>query len=282
MLKMRWQFLGFIFLMFMFAGCGKHVVKMDPIVYKENSAKVVFYRGNDAFSQPVTVAIQDSIVGVLKHNQYLEASVCEGKFPAHAIARMEGNASRNSVMLDVVNSETIYIRLDITSDGFQPIVVKPIESEDITKGQDRGTYAINRYTPSCINTIDISADVLFAFNSSVLSNKGNDVLEEIADSLKLRAVELETIIIEGHTDRIGSNAYNDKLSLDRANSVIDYLKSHGVMTPISPRPMGKRMPITDGCHGVVPKLKLQECLSPDRRVRIELIGKSHKIVDKGE
>ena len=82
------------------------------------------------------------------------------------------------------------------------------------------------------------------------------------------------IIAVGHTDRFGSDAYNQKLSEKRAAAVKAYLVSKGIeANRIYTEGKGKKNPVTkpDQCPGPKSK-KTIACLQPDRRVDIELIG----------
>jgi OOP family OmpA-OmpF porin len=91
---------------------------------------------------------------------------------------------------------------------------------------------------------------------------------------KSKAIKLEVIIAVGHTDRFGSDAYNQKLSEKRAAAVKTYLVSKGVDS--QPR-LHRRQGQDESGHQArsVPgpkSKKVIECLQPDRRVDIELIG----------
>ncbi|MDD2653027.1 MAG: OmpA family protein [Sulfurimonas sp.] len=272
------QVVGLIFAVFLINGCGaKHVAKLDPIIYTHDKAQILFYR--DASSdRPVTLMVEDRIVGVIKSNQYLETSVCSGKFPVRISTRVDDKMYERNTTVDVPSKSMLYIFVDTTKQLAEPKVVNISSKENITKGKSKGTYVVNRYVPNCLKYMDISADALFAFDSSSLRPEGKEKLTKLAEVLQAKSVQAEQMIIEGHTDRIGSVAYNNKLSLSRAQSVISYLKSQGVTTPMVPRGMGKSTPVTDGCHGVTPTEKLKECLQPDRRVRIEFVGKSYNAI----
>src|SRR6185436_5117895 len=74
--------------------------------------------------------------------------------------------------------------------------------------------------------VTLAADVLFDFDKSVLKPEGKAKLDDLAN--KVRAINLEVVIAIGHTDSIGSDAYNQKLSVRRAESVKAYLVSKGV------------------------------------------------------
>ena len=85
-----------------------------------------------------------------------------------------------------------------------------------------------------------------------------------------------TINVEGHTDRLGSEAYNQTLSLERADAVKAYLVSSGRIPAgkISAVGKGETMPVTVAadCKGDRQSAQLVTCLQPDRRVEIEVIG----------
>ena len=121
--------------------------------------------------------------------------------------------------------------------------------------------------------ITVAADALFDFNKAVLRPAGKAKLDELVS--KAQAIKLEVILAVGHTDRIGGDAYNQKLSEKRAAAVKDYLVSKGVAANrVYTEGKGKKNPVTkpDQCPGKAPTKKVIECLQPDRRVDIELIG----------
>jgi OOP family OmpA-OmpF porin len=74
--------------------------------------------------------------------------------------------------------------------------------------------------------VTLSADVLFEFDRYALKPEGKAKLDELVGQIK--GIALEVIIAVGHTDRIGSEAYNQKLSVRRAKAVRDYLVGHGI------------------------------------------------------
>ena len=122
--------------------------------------------------------------------------------------------------------------------------------------------------------ITVAADALFDFNKATLRPEGKAKLDEVA--AKAGKVNLEVIIAVGHTDRIGSDSYNQKLSERRAASVKQYLVSKGIdANKVYTEGKGKKNPVTkpDQCPGKVSP-KVIACLQPDRRVDIELIGTS--------
>jgi OmpA-OmpF porin, OOP family len=120
--------------------------------------------------------------------------------------------------------------------------------------------------------ITVAADALFDFNKAVLRPAGKAKLDELV--AKAKAIKLEVILAVGHTDRIGGDAYNQKLSEKRAAAVKEYLVSKGIeANRVYTEGKGKKQPVTgDKCKGTAKTKALIDCLQPDRRVDIEVIG----------
>jgi len=120
--------------------------------------------------------------------------------------------------------------------------------------------------------ITVAADALFDFNKAVLRPEGKAKLDEVA--AKAKAIKLEVILAVGHTDRIGGDAYNQKLSEKRAAAVKEYLVAKGIeANRVYTEGKGEKQPKTgDTCKGNKKTKTLIDCLQPDRRVDIEIIG----------
>ena len=109
----------------------------------------------------------------------------------------------------------------------------------------------------------IQADALFDFDKSVLRADGK---KNIDDALaKLAGVDVEMVIATGHTDSIGTDAYNQKLSDRRAAAVKEYLASKGIATSkITTLGKGESQPVATN--------KTKEGRQKNRRVDIEFKG----------
>jgi len=120
--------------------------------------------------------------------------------------------------------------------------------------------------------ITVAADALFDFNKATLRPAGKAKLDELVS--KAAAIKLEVILVVGHTDRIGSDSYNQKLSEKRAAAVKEYLVAKGIeANRVYTEGKGEKQPVTgDKCKGNAPTKALIECLQPDRRADIEIIG----------
>jgi OOP family OmpA-OmpF porin len=111
--------------------------------------------------------------------------------------------------------------------------------------------------------VTLAADVLFDFDKAVLKNEGKSKLDDLAT--KVKAINLEVVIAIGHTDSIGSDAYNQKLSVRRAESVKAYLVSKGVEpNRIYTEGKGEKQPVASN--------KTADGRQKNRRVEIEVIG----------
>ena len=124
-----------------------------------------------------------------------------------------------------------------------------------------------------VQKITLASKALFDFDKAVLRPDGKAAIDsEIISKLAL-IQRLDLVLVTGHTDRIGSQAYNQKLSERRADAVRDYLVSKGVpRDKIETLGMGKTQPLP----GVVCNQKnfkeLIACLAPNRRVEVEVKG----------
>lgn len=117
--------------------------------------------------------------------------------------------------------------------------------------------------------ITLQADALFDFDKAVIRPDAKSSLDNLVGQLK--AVNLEVIIVVGHTDRMGSDAYNMSLSSRRAEAVKAYLINRGIAANrVTTEGRGESQPVkqcTETKRG-----PLIACLQPNRRVQVEVIG----------
>ena len=119
--------------------------------------------------------------------------------------------------------------------------------------------------------VTYQADTLFDFDKAVLKPAGKQQLDDLAS--KIGSLNLEVVVATGYTDRIGSDKYNDRLSLRRAQAVKAYLVSKGIeANRIYTEGKGKRDPVTGGKCTQKNRKQLIACLAPDRRVEVEVVG----------
>jgi OOP family OmpA-OmpF porin len=111
--------------------------------------------------------------------------------------------------------------------------------------------------------VTFAADAFFDFDKSVLKPEGRAKLDDLVS--KIRDVNLEVIIAVGHTDSIGTDAYNQRLSVRRAEAVKAYLVSKGIeRNRVYTEGKGEKQPVADN--------KTREGRAKNRRVEIEVVG----------
>ncbi|GHB23325.1 membrane protein [Salinicola rhizosphaerae] len=127
-------------------------------------------------------------------------------------------------------------------------------------------------TLTSTETIVLESDTLFAFGRgdySGLQVAGQKELDDLAERL-LNMQDLGQILITGHADPIGNEAANQQLSLQRANTIRQYLIGKGVPAGlIEAKGAGSERPLVT-CDRDQPRAQLIECLAPNRRVEIEV------------
>ncbi|MDQ8934892.1 OmpA family protein [Acinetobacter rudis] len=130
--------------------------------------------------------------------------------------------------------------------------------------------------PLQVKNLNLSADALFKFNGASRSDllpKGQQELNHLANAIQHGYTSVSKINLIGHTDRLGSDAYNYQLGLKRAETVRNYLIDSGISEQvISFSSAGKTQPVTNGCYDVAKGNAQRACLQPDRRVEVEITG----------
>jgi OOP family OmpA-OmpF porin len=109
----------------------------------------------------------------------------------------------------------------------------------------------------------LNADTFFDFDKATLKPEGRQMLDQVASQAD--TINLETLIATGHTDSIGTEAYNMGLSQRRANTVKNYLISKGIPADrIYAEGKGESSPVASN--------KTREGRAQNRRVEIEIVG----------
>ncbi len=117
--------------------------------------------------------------------------------------------------------------------------------------------------PAAATKVTYAADAFFDFDKSVLKAEGKAKLDDLVG--KVKGINLEVIIAVGHTDSVGADAYNQKLSVRRAEAVKAYLVSKGIeKNRVYTEGKGEKQPVADN--------KTKEGRAKNRRVEIEVVG----------
>ena len=111
--------------------------------------------------------------------------------------------------------------------------------------------------------VTFASDALFDFDKSAIKPEGRAKLDEL--TTRQRGVAVEAIIATGHTDSVGGDAYNDRLSMRRAEAVKAYLVSAGADgARVFVEGKGEKQPVADNATA--------EGRARNRRVQIEVVG----------
>ncbi|KAA8920410.1 hypothetical protein CEK64_07440 [Xanthomonas sontii] len=120
----------------------------------------------------------------------------------------------------------------------------------------------------------LQADALFGFDGWRLQDlraQGRQALDAFAAQLREGPWTQAVVQVRAYTDRLGSAAYNQKLSERRAATVAAYLAQRGIASArIQTRGMGAQAPVSVGCADSLPRDELIACLAPDRRVELDV------------
>ena len=117
--------------------------------------------------------------------------------------------------------------------------------------------------PPAATKVTYAADAFFDTGKAVLKPEGKAKLDDLAG--KVKAINLEVIIAVGHTDSVGGDAYNQKLSVKRAEAVKAYLVTKGIeKNRVYTEGKGEKQPVADN--------KTKEGKAKNRRVEIEVVG----------
>jgi OOP family OmpA-OmpF porin len=117
--------------------------------------------------------------------------------------------------------------------------------------------------PVAAAKVTYAADAFFDFDKAVLKPEGKAKLDDLVG--KVKGINLEVIIAVGHTDAVGADGYNQKLSVKRSEAVKAYLVSKGIeKNRVYTEGKGEKQPVADN--------KTKDGRAKNRRVEIEVVG----------
>jgi OmpA-OmpF porin, OOP family len=123
--------------------------------------------------------------------------------------------------------------------------------------------AVVPVAPPAATKVTYAADAFFDFDKAVIKPAGKAKLDDLIG--KIKDINLEVIIAVGHTDSVGSDSYNQKLSVRRSEAVKAYLVSKGIeKNRVYTEGKGEKQPVADN--------KTAEGRAKNRRVEIEVVG----------
>jgi len=151
-----------------------------------------------------------------------------------------------------------------------PIATTPIAPAIATTPVEMVPTPMPATVARCDFTVILQGKLFFGFNKATLSTAAKSQIDD--DVLKrLGTCAVDSILVTGHADRLGTAQYNEKLSTQRADTVAFYLKNKGISTAIETRGLGATQPVKT-CNAKLDRKNLADCLTPNRRVIIDVRG----------
>ena len=145
----------------------------------------------------------------------------------------------------------------------KPVVVAPAPAPAVVAPRAVTPPPVVAPPATVATKVTYAADAFFDFDKSVLKPEGKAKLDDLVS--KIKDINLEVIIAVGHTDAVGSDGYNQKLSVRRSESVKAYLVSKGIeKNRVYTEGKGEKQPVADN--------KTAEGRAKNRRVEIEVVG----------
>lgn len=247
-----------------------------------NKAELIVYRtdkdADNFIDSSVLITHDDRVVGGLMPGQYLVSNICFGE---NEVTLKTVKDIKQSLIFQSVPGQNEFIKIVSASKGaiqFERV------SEDVAKDElsdlEHRSFLTNRNYPRCspekeivLKEIDLNADALFEFDGAMLVDLiAKDRLDDLVNEVSSFDLKSNRVVIVGHADRLGGDAYNQALSEARAQTIASYLTSHGIQGDIQAVGFGSAEPVTTDCPDSLTRPALIQCLQPDRRVSVQLRG----------
>ncbi|MDZ7858166.1 OmpA family protein [Sphaerotilus sp.] len=156
-----------------------------------------------------------------------------------------------------------------------PVPVPPVVSKPVDPPPAPPVVPVPPPAVVVQERIVLSANVLFAFDRRGLADllpEGRGQLDQLVARLNSVYARVDRLELVGHTDRLGTEAYNARLSTDRAETVKAYLQQQGVKVDIVAQGRGAAEPLPHVTCTQRSLALLAKCLQPNRRVEISITG----------
>lgn len=262
--------------------------KKDSVQLFENEAQLVIFRDKETKGEggSTILRMDDQLVGALLPGQYVTTKVCEGTSQLKVSARA-GAEEFNTVNLHAEEGETLFFRI-------WEVGERRYDIEKVADNEAKGYLADSKYSsylktrrqpvdcvvPVLLKEVALGADALFQFDRAEMSDiLDREALDRLAEEILHSELDIDRIKVVGHTDRLGGEEYNQKLSEQRAATVADYLRLKGVTGLIDIEGKGASDPVIDHCEGNRATPELIECLQPNRRVMVEFWGFKEEVLE---
>ena len=253
-----------------------------------NEAVLVFYRETGEARPALNVWVDGRMAGTLQSGRFALTRACGASVALKVVESGQPMGEAVASRQNVPGGRTVFFRVGENAQG-------RFVAQQVTEAAARGvlsglkiSHVIDRHVVECVparadgsafvlRRVELSADALFAFDGSGvqdIAQQGLNRLDALKQEIRVQGLQVLSLRITGHSDRLGGDAYNEQLSLARAATVAEYLRRRGLDIPMSTQGRGALDPVSSGCAGTQATPELIRCLSPDRRVTVDLIGQA--------
>ena len=263
----------------------------------DQQSRMVFYRTRQSSSVPgaASIYVNGAYHASIIPGGYSELCMPPGSVELGLKSVEVGRAVKDNLdtitVIRNAGAQTQFFRVQEAGRGRQ--VLQPVQAADALReidGAREQTHTISRVTgavecsinrnpapaaPAAPQTITLAADALFAFGRSdlaAMSPTGRASLDALVTRLRSEYIQLDRMNIIGHADPLGQPGPNERLSIDRANTVQQYLAQAGLgSVRMTSEGRGDREPVATQC-GRVATPQAIACHAPNRRVVIDIAG----------
>ena len=266
----------------------------SALVAPAEQTRVFIYRSNQGFSQlPVNIYLNGQYHASLLRGGYTEFCTAPGavgvKLALDDASRLHLSKQDSGQRMTMQAGQSIFLKIDesaLPALGLQNIPHSQAQSEMV--GTRRQIHTISPAKPhkGCCRPpvaaapkpavpreYALETDALFEFGKAEIRASGYNAIESLVQRLRQDFTSVERIRVVGYTDAIGSNAFNKKLSQERADVVARQITARNVKPELGIHAEG-RGPIElakTGCKNTpTPENKL--CHAPNRRVMVVITG----------
>jgi OmpA-OmpF porin, OOP family len=260
----------------------------------DSQSRMVFYRTRQSSSVPGAASVY---VNGAYHASIIPGGYSQLCMPPGSVelglksVEVGTNVKDNLDTITVIRNagaQTQFFRVQEAGRARQ--VLQPVQAAEALReieGAREQTHTISRVVgavecsinrnpaPAAPQTITLAADALFAFGRSdlgAMSPTGRASLDALVARLRSEYIQLDRMNIIGHADPLGQPGPNERLSIDRANTVQQYLTQSGLgSVRMSSEGRGDREPVATQC-GRVATPQAIACHAPNRRVVIDIAG----------
>jgi OOP family OmpA-OmpF porin len=262
-----------------------------------SQSRLVMYRtaGADSLPGATGVFVQGEYHTSLVPGGYSTLCLSPGNVEVGARQFRVGRTAKDSqdtlTALQLPGSQTQY--LAVTEDSGRP-VLRPVSAAQalqdlrntrlqihtvsrVTRAQNcvAGAPVMAVAPPAAPQQFSLSGDTLFAFNKSDrggLTSGGLASLDNLMSRIRNEYSRIDRVHVVGHADPLGSAAANERLSIDRAQTVRQYMQSAGLASgDFSSEGNGSRDPVVTDCSRVISPRSIA-CNQPNRRVVVAVTG----------